>query len=169
MVLKRTSILLLTFLLVLSAAGAAMAASVEAEAFHRLKVTVPEVTKLELTKAGQTIEFEDIEEAGTYTTDESFTLTYRCNKKVNWQLKVEAGKFKDGQEELPVSALNIRIVDNNETYNILGQEAVLDTALNTGAKEKTIEFLYELKIDSDFSDVYAGEYSNEVTYTLFVP
>jgi hypothetical protein len=65
--------------------------------------------------------------------------------------------------------LKIRIVDNNETYNILGQEAVLDTSLNTGAKEKTIEFLYELKIDSDFSDVYAGEYSNEVTYTLFVP
>lgn len=165
---KRTSVILLGLVLAFLVAGVVMAA--EYTAYHNLKVTVPEVIKLELSKAGEEVLFDDIEGAGTYTTKESFTLTYRCNKKTNWQLKVSAGKFiaKDSQEELPVSKLNIKIGGTDKTYNILNQEVVIDKFEVTGPKEKTLEFRYELQID-DFDSVYAGEYINEVTYTLFVP
>lgn len=164
---KRTSIILLACVLTLLVAGTAMAADYY-QADHKLKVTVPEETKLELAQAGETIDLGDITGAGTYLSDNSFTLTYRCNKKVDWQLKVEGTKFTSGDgEELPVSALNIKIEDGRN-YNILSREVTIDSRADTGAKEKTIEFRYELQVDN-FDDVYAGVYTNTVTYTLFVP
>ena len=94
LILKRTSIILLACVLTLLVAGTAMAAEYQAD--HKLKVTVPEEIKLELAQAGETIDLGDITGAGTYLSDNSFTLTYRCNKKVDWQLKVEGTKFTSG-------------------------------------------------------------------------
>ncbi|NLY88238.1 MAG: hypothetical protein GX085_01240 [Firmicutes bacterium] len=167
---KRTTIIILAFILTLSVGGAVMAD--DHVAYHTLKVTIPEVTKLELAQAGELIDFGTISSAGTYGEDKLFTLTYRCNKNVKWQLKVSAGSFVGDGQELPVSALNIWIRDGitkNKSFDILNKEAVIDSANETGAKEKTIEFNYELNISPEnLYEAYAGEYTNQVTYTLFV-
>ncbi|NLZ44714.1 MAG: hypothetical protein GX894_07640 [Clostridia bacterium] len=160
---KRTSILLLAFLLTLVVGGAAMAQTPEAEASHELTVTIPPDTKFEL--EGTSADFGTIDAAGSYKTGE-FNMTYRCNKKTDWYIEVSAGKFVDEDgKELPASALNLYFGD--ETYDILGKTVVVDDA--GGPQTRTTTVSYELVLsESNFDAAYASEYSNTVTYTLFV-
>lgn len=171
---KRISVLLLAFLLTLVVGGAAMADSLEAS--HNLTVTIPSVTKVELEEADETISFGTINTAGKYTgklgEKDSFTVTYRCNKKGSWELKVSAGQFVGtAGEVLPATALNLYF--GGTKYNILNTDATggvsVDSDLSSGAATQSVELGYELEIsESDFDQAYAGDYSNTVTYTLFV-
>ena len=67
---------------------------------------------------------------------------------------------------MPVSALNIKIEDGRN-YNIPAVKLPLIPAQIRG-KGKDDRVPLRTQVDN-FDDVYAGVYTNTVTYTLFVP
>ncbi len=99
-------------------------------------------------------------------------VDYRCNIPTNWEVRISAGDFRDGNKTIPITRLQWRIEEGNSSYQPMppsGSYAVLarrrDHLPLAGVEHsKTISYRLELR-----GDEHEGTYTAPITYTLFVP
>lgn len=99
-------------------------------------------------------------------------VDYRCNMPTNWEVRVYAADFRDGNKTIPISRLQWRTEEGNSPYLQMptaGSYAVLarrrDHLPRAGVQHsKTISYRLELR-----GDEHEGTYTAPITYTLFVP
>lgn len=97
-------------------------------------------------------------------------VDYRCNIRADWEVRISAADFRDGNRTIPISRLQWRTEEGvYRNMPASGRYAVLarrrDHEPRSGLKHrKTISYRLEL-----MGDEWGGTYSAPITYTLFVP
>ncbi|NLW56342.1 MAG: hypothetical protein GX050_06995 [Firmicutes bacterium] len=99
-------------------------------------------------------------------------VDYRCNIPTNWEVRIYAEDFRDGNKTIPISRLQWRPEEGNSSYQPMptpGSYAVLarrrDHLPWAGVQHsKRISYRLELR-----GDELEGTYTAPITYSLFVP
>lgn len=97
-------------------------------------------------------------------------VDYCCNMPSDWEVRISASDFRDGNRTIPISRLEwcaddgiYRNMPASGRYVVLARRR--DHEPKSGLKQsKTISYRLELR-----GDEWGGTYSAPITYTLFVP
>lgn len=97
-------------------------------------------------------------------------VDYRCNTQDDWEVRISAEDFRDGNRRIPISRLQWRTEDGiyqdmptSGRYVVLARKR--DHQPRAGLKHsKNISYRLELR-----GDEWGGTYFAPITYTLFVP
>ncbi|HEY8392190.1 MAG TPA: hypothetical protein VIL83_05635 [Capillibacterium sp.] len=135
-----------------------------------LEFTIPE--RVELSLSTMVVDLGEPRGAGRlyYERIDAVRVDYRCNLPTEWEVRISAEDFRDGERVIPITRLQWRTRDGNyQRMPAPGQYTVLarrrDHGTYSGLKQsKTISYRLEL-----IGDEWGGTYSAPVTYTLFVP
>lgn len=171
---KKLNQILLAVVILVLAAGPVMAKDVvKASAAHDVKVTIPEVVELRINKTNRdgniVVDFGAISAPGNYEKENAVEVTYRCNKRVDWELRVSASDFATGAGNLPIPAEQLSIKVSGallDKYTSFDHDLTVDSSSEyESAQAKTVSASYKLLLTGA---EYEGEYLSTVTYTLVI-
>ena len=98
-------------------------------------------------------------------------VDFRCNIPSDWEVRISAADFRDGNRRIPISRLQWRTgLGSYQNMPPSGNYAVIARGRDyartqRGLKQsKSVSYRLELK-----GDEWGGTYSAPITYTLFVP
>ncbi|NLW60641.1 MAG: hypothetical protein GX073_09920 [Firmicutes bacterium] len=133
---------------------------------HDIIVTIPEIAELELSTdsidLGSFLVGSMLQERVVSTTP--LRVTYRCNHRDGWALKVSATAFQnavDPSVTIPVDYLYFGTEPDKTDQRMSETEVVVASGLEPVNTSTEIYYAMELP-----ENAYAGEYSSTVTYTL---